>query len=599
MAGVDVDTITMKQYLALSQENQAPGVVKPKIRGNVNFEIKSQFMRELREDTFFGNKMRMHTITLIGSSASLAYSIFLESLKTQSCSEFFPLLLPDPQKGRWTDLPQELSIPGISSKRPLSKGLSIMNRQQLDSQGPIPGMRLAQALTAIQTMADHSQKWHDGTTSRNIGSSSSKDGLVALVNKLDNLGRDIKKLKESVHATQVGCQIYEGPHLDKDCPLNEEVKQVKEVRYGEFGQTFPFNRNNRGKFHVGPPGYYTKTDNRPPYGERRQSLEELLAKHQEESARRSTEMEVWIKKVHDDAEINTRNQNASLKNLETQIEQLTKELRSMKENSKQAKVVIVEHEGPSSPNKIKNLHGISFLSDSQEENTNDKLPTKESNPGHFTLPCAIGNFNFYAMADLGASVNVLPRNIFEYLELTNLSETKMLVEMADMRKKAPLGIFTEALDPDKNPLERCLDEYNWVFHKEIEQLSDEYEIKIKEMGQVLEEIWIKCKRARCKNKDWWYDYWYEDEEKTELGNEDYDPPMVHTETFEVTKYKFNNGCSFICVNGENSETLSLGRKNGSRFRKMIMEEMEEVLGNDGKDSNNENSEARRQLSRPA
>ncbi|GJT64915.1 hypothetical protein Tco_1016395 [Tanacetum coccineum] len=243
---------------------------------------------------------------------------------------------------------------------------------------PIPGMRPAQALTAIQTIADHSQKWHDGTTSMKIRSSSMNDGLAALVNKLDNVGRDMKKLKESVHAIQVGCQICEGPHLNKDCPLNEEVKQVEE------------------------------TDNRPPYGKRRQSLEELLAKHQEESARRSTEIE---------------------------IEQLTEELRSGKEKSKKAKVVIVEHEGPNSPNKIKNLHGISFLSDSQEENTNDQLPTKESNPGHFTLPCTIGNFNFYAMADLEASVNVLPSNIFEYLELTNLSETKMLVEMADMRKR--------------------------------------------------------------------------------------------------------------------------------------------------------------------
>ncbi|GJU19586.1 hypothetical protein Tco_1152928 [Tanacetum coccineum] len=280
MARVDVNTLTMEQYLALSRENQAPGMVKPEIR------------------------------------ASLAYSIFPKSLKTQSCSEFFPLLLPEPQRDGWIDSPQELSILGISSKRPLSKGiahlprprsrlkifptsskketdhytweryndllykcpthdinshqkvnifykgLSTMNRQLLDSQGPIPGMTLAQALTAIQTMVDHSQKWHDGTTSRNIGSSSSKDGLAAFV----------------------GCQICEGPHLDKDCPLNEEVKQVEEVRYGEFRRTTPFNGNNRGKFHVGPPGYYTKTDNHPPYGERRQSLEELLAKHQEESA---------------------------------------------------------------------------------------------------------------------------------------------------------------------------------------------------------------------------------------------------------------------------------------------------------------------------
>ncbi|GJX71524.1 BYPASS-related protein [Tanacetum coccineum] len=299
----------------------------------------------------------------------------------------------------------------------------------------------------------------------------------------------------------------------------------------------------------------------------------------------------------------------------------------------------------------------------RKKNTNDQLPTKESNPGHFMLPYTIGNFNFYAMADLGASVNVLPRNIFEYLKLTDLSETEMLVEMADMRKKEPLGIikdilikidkflfpsdfvedsvwskrylercnenshdkkprprdytfkkwvkfkkghldisksvrkylfrlwvidrFTKALDPGENPLGRCLDEYKWVFHKEIKQLADEYEIKIREKGQILDEIWAKCKRARCKNKDWWYDYWYEDEEKSELGDEDYNPPMVHTKTFEVTKYKFDNGCSFISVSSEKNGTLSLGRKNGSRFRKMIMEEMEEALGNDGEDSNDE------------
>ncbi|GJS58384.1 zinc knuckle CX2CX4HX4C containing protein [Tanacetum coccineum] len=173
MAGVDIDILTMEQYLALSRENQAPGVVKPKIGGNVNFEIKSQFMRELRKDTFSKNKDKD-------------------------------------------------------------------NHDHID-QGPIPEMRPAEALTAIQTMAGHSQKWHDGTTSRNIRSSNSKDGLAALVNKLDNLGRDMKKLKKSVRAIQVGCQICEGPYLDKDCPLNEEVKQVEEVRYGKFRRTTPFN----------------------------------------------------------------------------------------------------------------------------------------------------------------------------------------------------------------------------------------------------------------------------------------------------------------------------------------------------------------------
>ncbi|GJT39705.1 cysteine-rich receptor-like protein kinase [Tanacetum coccineum] len=152
--------------------------------------------------------------------------------------------------------------------------------------GPIPGMTPTQALTAIQTMADHSQKWHDGTLSRSLNSSSNTDRRAAIVSKLYNLGCDMKKMKENVHTIQVGCQICEGPHLDKECPLNEEVKQVEEAKYGEFRLLAPFNGSNGAKYSVGPPRYYTRTNNRPPYGEKRPSLEELMNKHLEESARR-------------------------------------------------------------------------------------------------------------------------------------------------------------------------------------------------------------------------------------------------------------------------------------------------------------------------
>nr|GEX26326.1 hypothetical protein [Tanacetum cinerariifolium] len=56
MSEVDINTLTMELYLALTRGNQALGMVKPKIGGNVNFGIKNQFMRELRKDTFLGNK---------------------------------------------------------------------------------------------------------------------------------------------------------------------------------------------------------------------------------------------------------------------------------------------------------------------------------------------------------------------------------------------------------------------------------------------------------------------------------------------------------------------------------------------------------------
>ncbi|GKA80135.1 hypothetical protein Tco_0786731 [Tanacetum coccineum] len=73
-------------------------------------------------------------------------------------------------------------------------------------------------------MAYHSQKWHDWSRST---SSRSSDGIATITSKLDSLGRDKKKLKENVQVIQVGCEIYGGTHLDKECLLNEEVNELR------------------------------------------------------------------------------------------------------------------------------------------------------------------------------------------------------------------------------------------------------------------------------------------------------------------------------------------------------------------------------------
>ncbi|GJX93900.1 hypothetical protein Tco_0348486 [Tanacetum coccineum] len=47
------------------------------------------------------------------------------------------------------------------------KALNVPTRQILDSKGAIPSMKATDAKKAIQEMAYHSQKWHDGTSTRN------------------------------------------------------------------------------------------------------------------------------------------------------------------------------------------------------------------------------------------------------------------------------------------------------------------------------------------------------------------------------------------------------------------------------------------------
>ncbi|GJY70592.1 phospholipase-like protein [Tanacetum coccineum] len=94
------------------------------------------------------------------------------------------------------------------------------------------------------------------------------------------------------------------------------------------------------------------------------------------------------------------------------------------------------------------VQGVAFVAEEEEGDTSGtlpcQLPPKELNPGSFTLPCTTGNLNLFAMADLGASVNVMPKSIFENLKLANLKETSMVVEMADMKKKAPCAFLVRA-----------------------------------------------------------------------------------------------------------------------------------------------------------
>ncbi|GKA35292.1 hypothetical protein Tco_0721783, partial [Tanacetum coccineum] len=159
-------------------------------------------------------------------------------------------------------------------------------------------------------------------------SSGSLDEIAPITIKLDSLERDIKKLKENVHAIQVGYGLCRGTHPYKECPLNKKVKGIEDVKYGKFGRSFPNNGRNGARYRVGLPRNYTRMENHPPFGEKKPSLKDLNNKHIEESTRRRNETEDLMKKLQENTYMNIKNQNAALKNLETHIEQLKKDFQA-------------------------------------------------------------------------------------------------------------------------------------------------------------------------------------------------------------------------------------------------------------------------------
>ncbi|GKC65990.1 reverse transcriptase domain-containing protein, partial [Tanacetum coccineum] len=72
-----------------------------------------------------------------------------------------------------------------------------------------------------------------------------------------------------------------------------------------------------------------------------------------------------------------------------------------------------------------------------------KLPEKLGDPGRFLIPCDFSEFDSYlALADLGASINLMPLSIWKKLQLSGLTETKMVLELADRTISKPTGEIT-------------------------------------------------------------------------------------------------------------------------------------------------------------
>nr|GEX82822.1 hypothetical protein [Tanacetum cinerariifolium] len=344
----DINTLTMEQYLALTLENQTSSVVKPKIGGNVNFKIKSQFMRELREDTFLKNKnddAHEHVKRILDIVNRLPPRTIntWDLLKKAFIQRYCPLpktanqleeIHNFKQEGdetlyqaweRYNDLLYKCSTHDLNSHQKdvkpmkeltLTKNFRFMKRsrtlRELKSAkkevehdewlGQATGTKIGECkaiLTkdglplykpfyyspveieyfsanlsfmdeeiqeeikegeeikedAIQTMADHSQEWHDRSISKKISNGSS-DGIESITNKLDSLRIDKKNIKENVHAIKVGCETYEGAYLNKEFPLHEEVKNVEGVK--------------------------------------KLTLTEMITKYMEESAKKEVEHDEWL-----------------------------------------------------------------------------------------------------------------------------------------------------------------------------------------------------------------------------------------------------------------------------------------------------------------
>ncbi|GKA57132.1 reverse transcriptase domain-containing protein [Tanacetum coccineum] len=276
---------TMEQYMSKTRADYGSRVARLKIKDKDNFELKVQFLKELRTNTFSGSDhedanehiekvleiidlfhipnisidqvmLRAFPMPLTGAARRWLRNeptgsiTSWDGLKTKFLNKYCPPARTAKKMEEINNFQQEpdenLYQAWERFKELLMKcpqhylmkmkevilfynGLGIPTRQILDSRCAIPSKTAADAKVAIQEMAEYSQKWHNGTSRSR--STETSNGLAAIQAQLNNLGRKIKKVKEKVYTTQVGCEQCKGPHYTKYYPLKEEGKNLKEAYY--------------------------------------------------------------------------------------------------------------------------------------------------------------------------------------------------------------------------------------------------------------------------------------------------------------------------------------------------------------------------------
>nr|GEX14851.1 hypothetical protein [Tanacetum cinerariifolium] len=137
----------MEQYMSKTRADYGSGVARPKIENKDTFELKGQFLKELRTNTFSGSDHEdaNEHIEKVLEIVDLFHipNITIDQVMLRA----FPM-----------------SLTGATSHWLRNKPTGIPTRKILDSRVAIPSKTTADAKIAIQEMAEYPQKWHNRTS---------------------------------------------------------------------------------------------------------------------------------------------------------------------------------------------------------------------------------------------------------------------------------------------------------------------------------------------------------------------------------------------------------------------------------------------------
>nr|GEV77690.1 reverse transcriptase domain-containing protein [Tanacetum cinerariifolium] len=140
-----------------------------------------------------------------------------------------------------------------------------------------------------------------------------------------------------------------------------------------------------------------------------------------------------------------------------------------------------------------------------------KLPEKVGDPGKFLIPCGFSELKCKALANLGASINLMPLSVWKKLGLPDLIPTQMTLELANRAICTPDGITRDVFVPVEIKSDATFDDDSfdseWEKIKETELLIDQLDLPCDILSDIPGFMKILAKRKssvyvkECQEKD--------------------------------------------------------------------------------------------------
>ncbi|GJX55867.1 gag-pol polyprotein [Tanacetum coccineum] len=289
---VDIESLTLEQYLALDQNNTRRRFTCP---DDSTFEIKGQLRRELHKMSFSGG-LTDSAIEHISKVLEIA-SIFKAQESTlvqrfcppamifKQLSEIRNFKQEDEESlfdtwERYNDLLFKCPFHDLNDHQKVNtfyNGLNNQTRQTVDTNGLIPGLTASDALKSIQNLVEHSHKWH---CKENY--TTTPDPLRIITEKLKLLNYKMEELTVDFRK------------LNTDDVRSSYYAKVKSIKSSKIN----YDRT------------YTESSNRPTH------LKDKFEQCLKESSERQANQNELMKKIMISTDLSLKNHDSSIKRLE-------------------------------------------------------------------------------------------------------------------------------------------------------------------------------------------------------------------------------------------------------------------------------------------